>query len=185
MQRKISRVALWFLVVTALPVSAARKNKNLLQAEPAQAALSVEQQRKFQYFFLEAEKQKYLQHIDAAFDLFKHCYEIDSTSAIVCYELADGYLKMNNPAEAVDLVRKVSTFLRSLGSIVAVSASHCRTVSRAIRLIQERFSASHSGNISTGTFLRNTWCSPARTLCLSSSILFCTWLFEFLSFEFS
>ncbi|WP_243349874.1 tetratricopeptide repeat protein [Parabacteroides sp. FAFU027] len=108
MHRKISRVAFWLLVVTALPVSAARKNKNLLQAEPAQASLSVEQQRKFQYFFLEAEKQKYLQHIDAAFDLFKHCYEIDSTSAIVCYELADGYLKMNNPAEAVDLVRKAS-----------------------------------------------------------------------------
>lgn len=110
MQRRLSPVLLLLLLVATLSVNATRKNKNTLQTGTAQPPLSEVQQRKFQYYFLEGQKQKYLQHPDAAFDLFKHCYEIDSSSAIVCYELADGYLKMNNPAQAVDLVRKATIF---------------------------------------------------------------------------
>lgn len=108
MQKRIIHTAFFLLGVLCLPANAARKSKNSLLTEPPLVQLSEEQQRKFQYFFLEGQKQKYLQHTDAAFDLFKHCFEIDSTSAIVCYELADSYLKMNNPAQSVDLVRKAT-----------------------------------------------------------------------------
>jgi tetratricopeptide (TPR) repeat protein len=70
--------------------------------------LSPSNQRKVEYYFLEAQRLKILQQSAASFDLFNRCIEIDSLNAAVYYELADYYLKLNNPTVAVDCVRKAS-----------------------------------------------------------------------------
>lgn len=70
--------------------------------------LTEEEQNKFQNYFLEAQRLKYLDKADAAFDLFQKCAEIDTASAAVCYELADYYLKMNDAASAYHCIRKAT-----------------------------------------------------------------------------
>ncbi len=109
MKLQFPKIVLLAVGLATLSAHASRKSKNQLPSTAVQkAVLSDSDRRKFEYYFLEGEKQKYMQQPDAAFDLFKHCYAIDSSSAIVCYELADAYLKMNNPASAVDFVRKAT-----------------------------------------------------------------------------
>ena len=57
--------------------------------------LSFEQRRKFDYYFLEAVRLKEKGELDAAFDMYSHCLEIDSLSAAVQYELAQFHLFLN------------------------------------------------------------------------------------------
>lgn len=70
--------------------------------------LSYADQRKFDYYFLEAQRLKYLGKLDAAFDLFSKCSKIDTASASACYELADFYLNLNNAPLALDCIRKAA-----------------------------------------------------------------------------
>ena len=64
--------------------------------------LSEEQRRKFDYFFLEANKQKQLGNQDMAFELYRKALAIDTASAQTKYELANYYLRLNRPVVALD-----------------------------------------------------------------------------------
>lgn len=75
---------------------------------PPRMELTESQSRKFEYYFLEGQRLKISQQPDAAFDMFFRCEEIDSTSAIVSYELADLYLKMGNAVQGLEKIRKVN-----------------------------------------------------------------------------
>lgn len=75
---------------------------------PVSVSLSADNQAKFQNYFLEAQRLKYLEKTDAAFDMFSKCLSIDSTSAATCYELADFYLKLNDANSALAMVRKAA-----------------------------------------------------------------------------
>ncbi len=55
-------------------------------------ALSPEQQRKYDYFFLEATRLKVKKEYDAAFDLLKHCLTIDPHAASALYEISQYYM---------------------------------------------------------------------------------------------
>lgn len=54
--------------------------------------LSPEQQRKYDYFFLEATRLKVKKEYDAAFDLLKHCLTIDPYAASALYEISQYYM---------------------------------------------------------------------------------------------
>ena len=54
--------------------------------------LTDEQQRRYDYYFLEAARLKVQKQYDAAFDLLQHCLAIDSTASSALYEVAQYYL---------------------------------------------------------------------------------------------
>ena len=57
--------------------------------------LSPELQRKYDYFFLEALRQKQKGNYDAAFELYTHCLSINPAGAATLYEIAKFYLFLN------------------------------------------------------------------------------------------
>ena len=69
-------------------------------------ALTFEQKRKFDYFFHEAVRQKGLDNMDEAFELYSHCLEIDSTSAATLYELGKFYMYLGQADKGESFLRK-------------------------------------------------------------------------------
>ena len=65
------------------------KKKKVQKEEVLASQLTEEQQRKYDYFFLEADRMKNLGKQDAAFDLLQQAAAIDTTSAVVKYNLAN------------------------------------------------------------------------------------------------
>lgn len=61
-------------------------------AEKAVVTLTPEQQRKYDYFFLEAAKLKVRKDYDAAFNLLQHCLTINPNASSALYELAQYYM---------------------------------------------------------------------------------------------
>ena len=68
--------------------------------------LSFEERRKFDYFFLEAVRQKEIGEIDAAFELFNHCLSIYPESAATLYELGKSYMYLGQPEKGEQFFRK-------------------------------------------------------------------------------
>lgn len=62
--------------------------------------LTVDQQRKFEYFLIEASRLKQAGDYDAALEMYEHCLSIDPTSAAVLYEMAHFYATLNLPAKS-------------------------------------------------------------------------------------
>jgi tetratricopeptide (TPR) repeat protein len=62
------------------------------QEQIAQDHLSPEERRKFDYFLLEAVRLKEKGEMDAAFDMYNHCLDIDPGSAVTQYELGKLYM---------------------------------------------------------------------------------------------
>lgn len=54
--------------------------------------LSAEQQRKYDYFFLEAMRMKGKNEYDAAFGLLQHCLDINPTASSTLYEISQYYM---------------------------------------------------------------------------------------------
>ncbi|MDR1706724.1 MAG: tetratricopeptide repeat protein [Prevotella sp.] len=72
--------------------------------------LSVEERRKFDYYFYEAMKAKSVNKYDAAFDLLKYCQAIDSTNANIYFELGNYYSLLDNKNRALDFFRKATAY---------------------------------------------------------------------------
>lgn len=72
--------------------------------------LSVEDQRKFDYYFYEAMNKKAVNKFDATFDLLRYCIEIDSTNANVLYELGNYYSSLDKKNKAMDYYRKAVAY---------------------------------------------------------------------------
>lgn len=78
-----------------------KRNKQKRQAEAAPVPqLTEEQQRKFDYYFLEAIRLKQAGDYDAAFDLLQHSLAINPHDASALYELAQYYLYLKQPERA-------------------------------------------------------------------------------------
>lgn len=69
-------------------------------------ALSQEEQRKYDYFFLEATRLKAKNEYAAAFDLYRHCLLIDPNGSSSLYEISQFYLFLQQPALALDALEK-------------------------------------------------------------------------------
>lgn len=72
--------------------------------------LSVEDQRKFDYYFYEAMNKKAVNKFDATFDLLRYCIQIDSTNANVLYELGNYYSSLDKKNKAMDYYRKAVAY---------------------------------------------------------------------------
>lgn len=69
----------------------------------------VEQQRKYNYFFLEATRLKIQNNLAEAFDLYKHCLNIIPDAPSALYEIAQFYFMLNQVRAGEDaLVKAVS-----------------------------------------------------------------------------
>ncbi len=71
-----------------------------------QVTLTDEEQRKFDYLFLEATRMKEKGEYDTAYELYNRCLELQPHSAVVLYELAHFCLYLNKPDEAQGLLEK-------------------------------------------------------------------------------
>jgi len=61
---------------------------------------------KFDYFFYEGLNLKNAEKYDAAYEMFRYCLEIDSTSSAVLNELSSFYMSFNQPEKAASLMKK-------------------------------------------------------------------------------
>lgn len=69
---------------------------------PVEKALSEDEQRKFEYFLIEASRLKQAGDYDAALEMYEHCLSIDPTSATALFETAHFYLMLNLRDRACD-----------------------------------------------------------------------------------
>lgn len=96
-------IGVWCVVAMGFLVSCGSSRKSTSASKRKQSEknyvkeLSPEVQRKYDYFFLEALRQKQNGNYDAAFDLYSHALTIDPTGAATLYEIAKFYLFLNQP----------------------------------------------------------------------------------------
>ena len=79
-----------------------RKSPSRLQEN----ALTFEQKRKFDYFFLEAVRLKEKGDMGAAFEMYSHCLDINPSSAVTMYELAKCHMYLGQAQKGEELLRK-------------------------------------------------------------------------------
>lgn len=68
--------------------------------------LSEEQQRKYDYYFLEAAKLKLEKKYDAGFEMLKHCLSINPYAASAHYEIGQYYLSLKQPSQVISSLEK-------------------------------------------------------------------------------
>ena len=83
-----------------------KKNKKKRKSEPVERVfevpqLSEEQQRKYDYYFLEASRLKLKKKYDAAFELLQHCLTINPFAASAYYELGQYYIYLKQVPQGV------------------------------------------------------------------------------------
>ena len=78
----------------------------LTGTDAAFAQTDEEQQRKYDYYFLEAFRQKALGKYDASFALLQHCLEINPEAGSAYYELAQYYMFLKQEDRAVQALEK-------------------------------------------------------------------------------
>lgn len=108
---------------TSRKASVSAKDKTIVEWEDP---LSFEQRRKFDYYFLEALRLKEKGELDAAFDMYSHCLEIDSQSAAVQYELAQFYMFLGQTQKGENLLRKAVSLVPDNYWYKQTLASHYR-----------------------------------------------------------
>ena len=69
-------------------------------------ALTFEQKRKFDYYFLEAVRLKEKGDMGAAFEMYSHCLDINPSSAVTMYELAKCHMYLGQAQKGEELLRK-------------------------------------------------------------------------------
>ena len=117
--------------------------------------------RRYDNFFLEAIVQREKGNSDAAFDLLRHCVEIDSTRSEAYYYLAQYYGALNQKDKMLGLMKKAldlepdnTTYLETLANIYISR----RQYSEGIGMLERLYDKSRERDEVLG------WCS-----CMSSS----------------
>jgi tetratricopeptide (TPR) repeat protein len=64
------------------------------------------QQRKFDYFFYEALRLRHAGKYDSSYEMFRHCLELDSTSSAVMFEISSCYIQLDQPQNAISLLKR-------------------------------------------------------------------------------
>ena len=68
------------------------RSKSVAAVMEKKDTLTYEQRRKYDYYFLEAVRMKQKGEYDAAFELYKHCLDINPNSAPALYEISQFYM---------------------------------------------------------------------------------------------
>lgn len=124
--------ALWLLCEVCCPLSAANRQKVVVRTEPADR-LSANDRLRFNYFFLEAVRQREAGHDDAAFDLLEHARHIDPQAAEVYYLQALNYSQMKQDTTALKYLEKAAqlqpnnqTYLEELARFYIASQQYAK-----------------------------------------------------------
>lgn len=80
------------LLVVLASCGSSRKVAQPLSAVASQVELTPEQQRRYDYFFLESTRYKAKKEYDTAFGLLQHCLAINPSAASALYEISQYYL---------------------------------------------------------------------------------------------
>lgn len=84
-------------------------SRHVQAAKPAAdpfSQLTEEEQRKFDYFFLESIRLKLKKEYDAAYDMLQHCLDICPESAAALYEQAQYCLMLKQPEKGQEILEK-------------------------------------------------------------------------------
>lgn len=105
--RQLSAAAAICLLILAL-ASCASAGKAGKAGRPTADADTIrpELQRKYDYFFLEAARLKEKGDYDAAFELYRHCLQINPDAAATLYEIAQFYLFLKQPEKGTECMVK-------------------------------------------------------------------------------
>lgn len=82
-----------------------KKNRQMVEVVP----LAPEEQRKFDYFFLEAVRLKEKDDLDGAFEMYRHCLQIHPKSAVTLYELAKFHMVLGQQAQGEEALKQAVT----------------------------------------------------------------------------
>ncbi|MCD8165609.1 MAG: tetratricopeptide repeat protein [Bacteroides sp.] len=104
-------VAGWFAGIVCLFAGCGTGSKLSQKADPPveagyQRLLSEEDQRKYDYFFLEASRLKAAGEPDAAFDMLRHCIVLDPEAPEALFEISQFYLYLRQPEKSEEALRK-------------------------------------------------------------------------------
>ncbi len=88
----MKNLLLLLIVLSLASCDTLRMKGNAKRTTGQEYQLSPEQQRKYDYFFLEAMRLKEKKEYTAAFDLLKHCLEIHPNASSALYEIAQYYM---------------------------------------------------------------------------------------------
>lgn len=90
--KKIQIVGCLLACILFISCGTSRQKMSTRPTKTSAAALTPEQQRKYDYYFLEAARLKIQKDYDAAFNLLQHCLTINPNASSALYELAQYYL---------------------------------------------------------------------------------------------
>ena len=103
--RKVMTGVLMAVMAISMMSCGAAQSSSSAEAVPVHQ-LSPEQQRKYDYYFLEAMVQRQKGNNDAAFDLLRHCLDINPYAAESYYFLAQYYNALKDSEKAQDYFEK-------------------------------------------------------------------------------
>ena len=83
-----------------------RGGKKLRTVSGSQVVLTPEEQRKYDYFFLEASRLKTQKEYGAAFDMLKHCLNINPDASSALYEISQYYLFLKQVPQGLAALEK-------------------------------------------------------------------------------
>ena len=94
------------LTLAACGTTKKQAKEKPVKTEPGQVSLSFEQRRKFDYFFLEAVRMKEKGQYDAAYELYKHCLDINPASGAALYEISQFYMYLGQEAKGEEALKQ-------------------------------------------------------------------------------
>lgn len=94
------------LTLAACGTTKKQAKEKPVKTEPGQVSLSFEQRRKFDYFFLEAVRMKENGQYDAAYELYKHCLDINPASGAALYEISQFYMYLGQEAKGEEMLKQ-------------------------------------------------------------------------------
>ena len=96
----------WVLIVwTMLMATACSSSRKVVAADEA-PALTTAEQRRYEYYFLEAIRLEQQECYDEAFEMLRHCLEICPTAPSALYKTATYLFFLNNKEQALEALLK-------------------------------------------------------------------------------
>lgn len=108
---KIDKLLFGVLLLLFASCGSSRKvEKPSGQSAVQEIKLAPEQQRKYDYFFLEASRLKVKKEYTAAFDLLQHCLAINPTGSAALYEISQYYLFLKQVPQGQEALEKAVAY---------------------------------------------------------------------------
>lgn len=136
----------WVMTSFVIPLFARANRIDMSVGNQPKESLSYNDQRRFDYFFLEATQQQNAGHLDVAFDLLRHCLRINPNAPEVYFAQARYFSEMNNDSLALASLEKAAS-LRPENSTYQESVAQyyigTKAYDKAIAAYEKLFAGNH------------------------------------------